>query len=419
MSDRARRAAQKIGHAWLADPLRRRLSGFARERSQPLYLVGGAPRDIVLGRPVGDWDLAGPGAAELARRWASDEDLRAVTLHEDLPTVRVIVRPGEPDGFLDFADLRAAAVEGDLRARDFTINALAWDVRGAPEVVDPTGGLADLGRRLVRAPARTCLREDPLRTLRAFRLAAELGFGLEEETARWVRECAPGMADMAGERIGREMLRLMAAPHTADALQAAHELGVLADFVPATAAMEGVTQGGYHHLDVMGHTLLALHEVERALNAPAEIFPRSADMIAAWATQPHRRAAVTLAVLFHDTGKPACRTTDEEGHIRFAGHEEEGARIFLRDARRWALPGEVRREVAAMIRMHLRPLQLANEGLRKLDAGLPPGEAVTLNAIRRIMRDAEPAGVGLMLLAAADRSACRGPSSHFERRADV
>ena len=111
MSDRARRAAQRIERAWLADPLRRRLSDFARERSQPLYLVGGAPRDIVLGRPVGDWDLAGPGAAELARRWASDEDLRAVTLHEDLPTVRVIVRPGEPDGFLDFADLRAAAVE--------------------------------------------------------------------------------------------------------------------------------------------------------------------------------------------------------------------------------------------------------------------------------------------------------------------
>lgn len=419
MSDRARRAALSVERQWLADPVRCSLSDFARERGQALYLVGGAIRDVLLDRPVGDWDLAGPRATELAREWADQHDLHTVPLHEDLPTVRVIVRPGEADGFLDLADLRASTIGADLRARDFTINAIAWDVRGAPEVIDPTGGLEDLGRRLVRTPALTCLRDDPLRTLRAFRLGAELAFGLEEQTAQWVRECGPGVARMAGERVGQELLKLMAAPHAANAIQTAHDLGVLGDFVPPTSAMAGVDQGGYHHLDVLGHTLLALHEVERVLNDPSESFPLSAEVIRASMAEPARRAAVRLATLFHDIGKPQRRGLDEQGHIRFTGHEEEGAHIFLRTARRWALPGEVRVEVAAMIRLHLRPLQLANEGLRKLAEGEPPGEAITLSAIRRIMRDAEPAGVGLMLLASADRAACRGPASDFEHREDI
>ncbi|HUS79818.1 MAG TPA: HD domain-containing protein [Armatimonadota bacterium] len=417
--DPGRDAIGRLRRAWDQGPARRELSEFARERARPLYLVGGAVRDVLLGREVGDWDLTGPGAAELAREWAGESGLRLVTLHEDLPTARVIVQPGSPRGFLDFADLRAPTIEEDLRARDFTINAMAWDVRGADELVDPTGGLADLRRHLVRTPALSCLQDDPLRTLRAFRLAAELAFGLEERTAQWVRECGPRVREMAGERVGQEMLKLFAAPHAADAIQSAHELGVLADFVPPVAAMAGVTQGGYHHLDVLGHTLLALHEVERVMNDPEDVLPRSAEAVRAWVADPRRRAAVRLATLFHDIGKPAHRMTDEEGHIRFVGHEDEGARIFLHTARDWALPGELRAEVAAMIRLHLRPLQLVNEGLRKLAAGEPPGEAITLAAIRRIMRDAEPVGVGLMLLAAADRSACRGPASDFEHRQQV
>lgn len=419
MGERARQAAREVERIWRADAGRQGLSDCARARAWPLYLVGGAVRDILLGREVADWDLAGPGATELARLWAEQASLRVVPLHEDLPTVRVIVRPGESNGFLDFADLRAATIADDLRARDFSINAIAWDVRGADEVLDPTGGLEDLARQLVRAPALTCLRDDPLRTLRALRLAAELAFRLEEQTASWVRQCAVGLRGVAGERVGHELLKLLGVPQAADALLQAHELGVLAQIVPVVREMEGVEQGGYHHLDVLGHTLLTLQEVERILNRPEESFPRSAQLIQSWLAEGGRPASLRLAALFHDVGKPARRTLDQDGHVHFVGHEEEGVRLFLQSAAHWALPTDLRAEVAAMIRLHLRPLQLANEALRKLAQGLPAEEALTLAAIRRLMRDAEPAGVGLILLAAADRAACRGPASDFAHRQQV
>jgi len=428
--------AARAESAWLREGARRKLSRLARSRGQALYLVGGAVRDTALGREVGDWDLAGHGAVELARAYADEQHYRLVMMHEDLPTARVIIEPGAPAGFIDFVELRAPTIEDDLRARDFTVNALAWDVRGADSVIDPTGGVEDLARRLVRAPARTCLADDPLRTLRAFRLAAEVSFALGEETAEWIRQCSPRIEEVAGERVGQEMLKLFAAPHAADAIQAAEELGVLEVFIPPLAAMRGVTQGGYHHLDVLGHSLLTLHEIERATNTPEKVLPGAADVIRAYLADDHRRAAVRMAALLHDLGKPACRSVEDDGRIRFIGHAEKGVRIWSRMARQWALPGEVTKAVATMTRLHLRPLQLVNAGLRAMDPALRSGgrprspqepsvehkasqEAITLTAIRRLMREAEPHGVGLMLLAVADRAACRGPSSDFEHRRRV
>jgi poly(A) polymerase len=419
MTTARRQAAELIERAWSADSLRRSLSDFARERSRPLYLVGGAVRDIVLGREVGDWDLAGPGAVELARAWADENDLRLVMLHENLPTARVITSPGDPNGFVDFSDLRADGIEDDLRARDFTINAMAWDLRGADEALDPTDGLADLRGELMRVTSLSCLEDDPLRTLRAFRLAAELGFAIEQQTGEWIGQCGARISEVSGERVGQEMLKLFAAPHCADAVQLAEDLGALHHFIPAAAAMRGVIQGGYHHLDVMGHTLLALHEAERVINEPALALPRSAEAVGDYLADGQRRAAVRMAALFHDIGKPACRTVEDGGRVRFFGHEDESAIIFSRLAKAWALPGVVRREVVTMVRLHMRPLQLVNEALRKLAEGQPEEKALTLSAIRRIMQAAEPAGIGLMLLASADRAACRGPSSDFEHRRQV
>jgi len=410
--------AATVERAWLSDPLRGELSSTAIARGYELLLVGGAVRDILLGRPVGDWDLAGRGMIDLARRFAADHDLRAVILHEDFPTARLILHPGDPEGFVDFVELRAPTVEQDLSARDFTINAIAWDVRGADHLLDPTGGVDDLERRLVRAPARDAPARDPLRTLRAFRFAAELGFAIEAETGGWIRELAPGIRDVPGERIGQELLKLFAAPRAADAVQAAEDLGALESFFPMLAAMRGVKQGGYHHLDVLGHTLLALHEVERVINEPALILPRSAEAVEAWLGSPVNRAAVRMAALFHDAGKPECRSV-EEGRIRFVGHADSSARIFLRLAEAVALPTHLRRQVVRMIRLHMRPLELANAGMAAEADGRRLSSVVTLRAIRRLMRDAEPAAVGLLILAAGDRSACRGPASLREQRGRI
>lgn len=413
--ERAAERVRSIERGWQEDPLRREISAAAIAAARALYLVGGAVRDLLLGRPVGDWDLAGHGMIDFARRFADEHDLRVVILHEDFPTARVILQPGDPRGFVDFVELRAPEIEADLRARDFTINALAWDVRGAEALVDPTGGVEDLAARLVRAPERAVLAADPLRTLRAFRFAAELGFGIDLETGGWLRELAPRVWEVPGERIGAELLKLFAAPHAADAIQTAEELGTLESFFPMMAAMRGVEQGGYHHLDVLGHTLLTLHEAERVINEPEVVFPRSATAVRAWAADPGNRAAVRLAALFHDVGKPECRARIE-GQMRFLGHADASAHSFAQFAESVALPTHLRRQVMRMVRLHMRPLELANAGIAAEDEGLPAASAITIRAIRRLMRDAEPAGIGLLLVAVGDRSACRGPASSLSQR---
>lgn len=407
--------AHAVERVWMADRLRAELTSLARSGGYPTYLVGGALRDLLLEREVGDWDLAGHGIIDLARRFADEHDLRLVLLHEDFPTARVILHPGDPAGFLDFVELRAPTIVADLMQRDFTINALAWDVRGADELVDPTSGLDDLRERLIRAPCREALVDDPLRALRALRFAAQLGFALQEETAGWVAELAPRIHDCAGERIGVEMIKLFAAPHAADAVHTAEEIGALVQLIPPLEAMRDLEQGGFHHLDVLGHTLLTLHEVERAINEPELFLPRSAETIRTWLEDEGNRAAVRLAALFHDTGKPQCHTV-EDGRKRFLGHADAGATIFLELARQWALPSRLRRHVVRMIRLHLRPLELANAALQAEEDGRGADSVVTMRAVRRLMRDAEPAAIGLLLLAAADRSACRGPASRLEQR---
>ncbi|MFW5866339.1 MAG: CCA tRNA nucleotidyltransferase [Armatimonadota bacterium] len=415
MADAPDHPARTLRNAWLADPLRAEVTALATERGYELYLVGGAVRDVLLGREAGDWDLVGHGVIDIARQFSAEYDLRAVVLHEELPTVRVILRPGDPTGFLDFVELRAPTIEEDLCRRDFTINALAWDIRGADEIVDPTGGLADARKCTVRAPGREVLESDPLRVLRGFRFAAQLNFDLAPETAEWLAELAPRVEEVAGERIGQEMLKLFAASHAADALQAAEDIGALEALFPPLAAMRGVRQGGYHHLDVLGHTLLALHEAERAINDPTLFFPRAADAVRVWLQDSSNRAAVRMATLFHDVGKPACRT-EEGGRTRFLGHADASAATFLDYAKRWSLPTHLRRQVVRMIRLHMRPLELANAGLKAGAEGRATDEVVTLSAIRRLMRDAAPGGLGLLLVAVGDRSACRGPASQMEQR---
>ena len=407
--------AAMVERQWREEPLRRALSSLAAEGGYPLYVVGGAVRDVLLDREAGDWDIAGHGIIELSRRFAAEHDLRAVVLHEELPTVRIILRPGDPIGFVDLVELRAPTIEQDLALRDFTINALAWDIRGGTSIIDPIGGMADLRARSIRSVSRDRLADDPLRVLRAFRFAAQFGFNIEQRTGEWSAELAPALDGIAGERIGQEIVKLFAATHAADAVQAAENLGALDSIIPPLASLHGVEQGGFHHLDVFGHTLLALHEIERVISDPSPVFPRSAEAILLWLRAPLHRAAVRLAALFHDVGKPECMT-EEEGRIRFLGHADASAYSFLDLAGKWSLPTHLRRQVVRMIRLHLRPLELASSALRAEAEGRGVEDVVTLRAVRRLMRDAEPAAIGLLLLSVADRSACRGPKSRLEQR---
>ena len=187
------------------------------------WLVGGAIRDTLLGRPgPPEIDLLVPDDPfGFAQRVAAALGGSFVALDEDRRIARIVVGEGGERREIDVAGLRAPSVPEDLGRRDFTVNALAVSLKDlAPptarplEVLDPTGGLEDLRARLVRAPAPGVLDDDPLRLLRAVRLAAELDFSIEGKTREAITERAECLAEVAGERVREELFALLAVEPT-------------------------------------------------------------------------------------------------------------------------------------------------------------------------------------------------------------
>lgn len=188
---------------------------------EEMWLVGGAIRDMLLERPVADLDFATPGdPTPLARAFARSVKGHWFFLDEGRRQSRVAIREGNECRTCDFAPLRAGDLEGDLRLRDFTVNALAIPLRaqGVGELLDPLGALHDLETRTLRGGSARVFEDDPLRVLKGVRHAVILGFAVEEETAEHMRRAAPGVSGIAPERLRVELGSIFAAAPIASAL---------------------------------------------------------------------------------------------------------------------------------------------------------------------------------------------------------
>jgi hypothetical protein len=215
------------------------------------YVVGGAVRDQLLGRPVVDVDVATHDPEVAARIYAGLSKGVLFPLSERHGAWRVAFRDGTT---VDFTPLHGE-IEDDLRTRDFTINAIAEPVTGG-ERLDPLGGVADLAARRLRAVSDTAFADDPLRLLRAVRLEDELGFNLDQETETLVRENAPRVTEPAGERTLGELERL-----TPDGFRRADELGLLAPLggsLECLGRADVVDSHGFLLVTVFGDALFRL-----------------------------------------------------------------------------------------------------------------------------------------------------------------
>ena len=359
------------------------------------YLVGGAVRDAFLGRPSKDFDFVVDQAPVVARTVARRLGGTLVALHEEHQTSRVVVGSGAGRIDLDFAAPRRPGLLGDLRARDFTLSAIAaGPLGGQARLVDPCGGRADLAKRRVRMTGPEALAADPVRVLRAYRLAATLGFRIEAATRRQCRKLAGRVASCPRERLGAELLLLLAADTYATPLEAMGEDGVLSALLPDWAAGAGVEQGGVHEFDVAEHSLRAALELHLITVRPDTWLPEHEARIGAYLADPQRRAGLVLATLLHDVGKPQRRVWGGD-RWRFFGHEELGAGLAARSTAQLGLPRGVRRQVKTLVGAHMRLLPFMQS------------DEPTPRARRRFMRDLAPHGVGAVLLALADRRALR------------
>ncbi|NIO72309.1 MAG: hypothetical protein GTN71_25620, partial [Anaerolineae bacterium] len=218
-----------------------RVCRFLQDRSVRAYLVGGYVRDRLLGRESHDVDFAVEGdALGLARTVADWMRGSFVPLDDERGTGRVVTRDEHGQRvFVDFAVLQGRDITVDLSRRDFTIDAIALDINDLSRFIDPYDGRGDLEAGLVRAVSEAAFRDDPLRTLRAVRLAAELSLRIEPRTEEWIRRDAGLIAAVSAERVRDELSKTLAQPGAADNLRYLDELGLLGVILPETEGVKG------------------------------------------------------------------------------------------------------------------------------------------------------------------------------------
>lgn len=302
------------------------------------WIVGGCTRDLLLQRPVHDWDLATDARPDdvikvFRRVIPTGIQHGTVTVMIGRTGFEVTTLRGEgaysdgrhPDSVTFVGDL----VE-DLARRDFTINAIALDPRSG-ELTDPFGGQDDLQARLIKAVGEPERRfsEDGLRLMRAARFSAVLGFDIEPSTLAAMGTCVETLAKVSMERVRDELLKTLAAPRPSVGLQAMRHTGILAVVLPELLPMVGCEQNHYHAFDVWGHTLAVVDSCR---------------------PDPVMR----LAALLHDVGKPVVRGVNEKtGDYTFYHHEVTGAKMADGIGSLLKLSNQQRDFVAAVVRHHL------------------------------------------------------------------
>jgi len=325
----------------------RTIAGQLHAAGYTAYLAGGCVRDRLLGRGPEDFDVAtdapAPVVQQLFRKTIPIGIQFGVVLVvlEDVPVEVATFRADAP--YLDGrhpSSVRFGTPQEDAQRRDFTINGMFLDPR-TDTVIDYVGGQADLRARVIRAvgdPA-TRIREDRLRMLRAVRFSARLDFEIEARTFAAIQAAAGSITDMAWERIGDEVVRMLTDSEAGSARRAFELLdatGLLAPILPEVVALKGVQQSTDYHPegDVYVHTLGLLAQ----LTHPSE--------------------ALALAALLHDVAKPSCARREAE-RITFHGHTALGAQMATAICQRLRRSRETWERVAFLVRHHLHPLQAA------------------------------------------------------------
>ncbi|HWO16063.1 MAG TPA: HD domain-containing protein [Solirubrobacterales bacterium] len=385
--------AGRLAAAPLVEIARRALGG-----GGDAWIVGGAVRDAALGRDVTDLDLAVRGdPAAAAKAIAREGGGHAFELSAEFGTWRAVA--DDRSWQIDATALRGETIDADLAERDFTVGAVAVPLAGGGPL-DPHGGLADLEAGLLRAVGERSFAADPLRLLRAPRLAAELGFAIDPGTLELARAEAGRAGEPAGERQLAELRRLVGGPNPLRGLSLLDEVGLTAVVLPELEALKGVEQGPNHHLDVYGHTLAVLeHTLELEEDLDRFAGERAADvamlLAESLADEMTRGTALRFGALLHDAGKPATRG-ERDGYVTFIGHDKDGAEVVGGLCRRLRASRKLTQHLQALTLHHLRLGFLVHE------APLPP------RRVHEYLHATEPVAADVTLLTVADRLSARG-----------
>ncbi len=397
---------------------------------QEIYLVGGAVRDVLLSRASSDFDFAIPAQGILlARKVANALNADFLPLDIERDTGRVIVA-GE-DGsriFLDFAVFRGVDLIEDLHRRDFTMNAIAYNLRDET-LVDPTQGGKDLHAKLIRACSPTSLSDDPVRILRAIRQAAAFNFRIDKDTRELMKNSASQLGRISPERLRDEVFKILNGPRSNTCMRALEMLGVFPYLMPELSAMKDVQQSAPHVYDVWTHTLAVLDYLDQIVSGLRVGYDaektndmltgllglrlgRFREQIAKHFESPlnidrSQHSLLFFAALYHDVSKPETKTMEESGRIRFFDHDVKGAEVAAERLRSFNASNDEVERVHTIIKNHMR-IHFFADRLEK------EKQYPSRKAIYRFFRDSGVAGVDLVLLGLADLRATYAHSLTLE-----
>ncbi len=311
-----------------------------------MYLVGGAVRDIILGKPITDWDFATDATpdqiVELFPNAFYDNSFGTVGIPFEQNEKQEIIEVTTFRSESEYKDNRhpekiewGKTIEEDLKRRDFTINAIAIELgEFAEKVIDPYDGKKDSDLKVIRAVGDPSARfkEDALRILRAIRFEAQLGFKIDDQTWQALIETKSLISSISWERIRDELLKILVTERAYEGIKRLDEAGILEIILPELIKGKGVSQvrpGRHHTEDVFTHNLLSLKYT------------------------PSTDPVVKLATLIHDVGKPDVASKDKDGFVIFYNHEVRGAQLAYEIAERLRLSKKQREKIVTLIRWHM------------------------------------------------------------------
>jgi putative nucleotidyltransferase with HDIG domain len=389
----------------------------------PLYLVGGYLRDFLLGRSGTrsiDLDLVIWGQPELFGRHLVTA-MRGRLIRLEPETVRVIAQVTGVLIQIDISRPKGTTIEDDLTSRDFTVNALAVrldlpDPQTDPQagkvavtIIDPAGGLNDLKRKRLRVITPSAFSRDPLRLIRAVRLAGELNLTIEEATRRTILEKAALLDTVSGERLRDELFKILDIVPAVPWIECLDALQLLQVLIPEVEALKSVPASKPHRLPLWEHSIQTLRSVERLLATLGQLFPEDAPWLCEQLDRKLEAGVTTAAILkllglLHDIGKPKTRSIQPDGRVRFLGHEQAGIPILSQLCERLRLGRRTTSCIIDIERHHLRSIHLFSR------------EAVTAKAQYRFFRELGDIAPIVLLHSWADLQATiGGEAEEFSR----
>lgn len=367
----------------IQEPLLKTIGGIADRSSTQAFVVGGYVRDYLLGKQVKDLDVVVVGqGVEFGKKVAQELGRTNLVVFENFGTAMLQLEEWK----LEFVGARkesyhrysrkpkveVGTLDDDLSRRDFTVNAMAVSLNAADfgRLLDPFDGRRAMEEKILRTPLNpdATFDDDPLRIMRAFRFACQLEFTIDPSVLESAKKMAPRLKIVSQERITDEFMKIVSSRKPSIGLRLMDETGVLKVVFPELAHLGGVDQRqDFHHKDVLQHTF-------RVLDNVADVSEN------AW---------LRLASLLHDIAKPRTKAFKEGTGWTFHGHEEVGARMIKPIFRKMRLPFDKLAYVEKLVRLHLRPMALVDEG-------------VTDSAVRRLLFEAGEEVDDLMTLCRAD-----------------